>query len=117
MARLAGENRSRLLLPREAVEDYFGPDNPVQFIDAFVDDLDLEGAGRSACAPEGTGRVGVRSGRLPEALNLWVPKPLHHFRRDVARSLDVVIARRPALYTDCREPDVLLRNYERGVCL
>ena len=33
-----------LLLP-EAVEDYVGANNPVRFIDAFVDGLDLQMAG------------------------------------------------------------------------
>jgi hypothetical protein len=33
-----------LLLP-ETVDDYIGPDNPVRFIDAFVDGLDPAAAG------------------------------------------------------------------------
>ena len=33
-----------MLLP-EAVDDYVGADNPVRFIDAFVDGLDLTAAG------------------------------------------------------------------------
>jgi hypothetical protein len=32
---------SRLLLLPETVDDYVGADNPVRFIDAFVDQLDL----------------------------------------------------------------------------
>jgi len=34
-----------LLLPREAVDDYVGPDNPVRFIETFVGGLDLQAAG------------------------------------------------------------------------
>jgi transposase len=32
-----GYDRSQTLLLPEAVDDYVGPDNPVRFIDAFVD--------------------------------------------------------------------------------
>ena len=45
MAHITGEDRSQLLLLPDAVDDYVGPDNPVRFIDAFVDGLDLEAAG------------------------------------------------------------------------
>lgn len=46
-----------LLLP-EAVEDYVGPDNPVRFIEAFVDGLDLEAARFVRVAAKETGRPG-----------------------------------------------------------
>ena len=45
MAHVAGHDRSQLLLLPEAVDDYVGPDNPVRFIEAFVDELDLAAAG------------------------------------------------------------------------
>jgi transposase len=45
MAHLSGHDRSQLLLLPEAVDDYVGPDNPVRFIEAFVDELDLAAAG------------------------------------------------------------------------
>jgi transposase len=38
------DRQQRLFLP-ECIEDYVGPDNPVRFIDAFVELLDLRGAG------------------------------------------------------------------------
>mgnify|MGYP003143592632 CR=1 FL=1 len=41
----SGTDRSQLLLLPEAVDDYVGPDNPVRFIEAFVDGLDLQVAG------------------------------------------------------------------------
>jgi transposase len=44
MTHLSGHDRSQLLLLPEAVDDYVGPDNPVRFIDAFVDGLDLAAA-------------------------------------------------------------------------
>ncbi|SEO19299.1 Transposase domain, partial [Rhizobium tibeticum] len=46
-----------LLLP-EAVDDYVGPDNPVRFIEAFVDGLDLQAAGFVRVAAKETGRPG-----------------------------------------------------------
>ena len=39
MTHITGEGRSQL--QPEAAEDYAGPDNPVRFIDALVDGLDL----------------------------------------------------------------------------
>jgi len=38
------------------VDDYVGPENPVRFIDAFVDGLDLAAAGFARVAPSATGR-------------------------------------------------------------
>ncbi len=47
MTHIPGIDRSQVLLPPEAVDDYVGPDNPVRFIDAFVDGLDLAAARNS----------------------------------------------------------------------
>jgi transposase len=46
-----------LLLP-EVVDDYVGPDNPVRFIEAFIDGLDLQACGFSRVTPNVTGRPG-----------------------------------------------------------
>lgn len=45
MAHISGDDRSQQLLLPDAVDDWVGADNPVRFIDAFVDGLDLERAG------------------------------------------------------------------------
>ena len=58
MAHLSGHDRSQLLLLPEVVDDYVGPDNPVRFIEAFVDELDLSGAGFARVVPKATGRPG-----------------------------------------------------------
>ena len=58
MAYLAGSNRSQLLLLPETVDDYVGPDNPVRFIEAFVDQLDLRTAGFVRVQAKATGRPG-----------------------------------------------------------
>src|ERR1700745_3887845 len=56
MAYITGHDRSQLLLLPEAVDDYVGTDNPVRFIDAFVDGLDLAAAGVGRGEPKVTGR-------------------------------------------------------------
>ena len=56
MTYITGHDRSQLLLLPEAVDDYVGSDNPVLFIDAFVDGLDLAAAGFGRVEPKVTGR-------------------------------------------------------------
>ena len=58
MAHISGHDRSQTLLLPEAVEDYVGSDNPVRFIDAFVDGLDLTAAGFACVTAKATGRPG-----------------------------------------------------------
>ena len=70
MAHITGTDRAQALLLPDTVDDYVGPDNPVRFIDAFVDSLDLAGAGFERAEPKETGRPGVRSLRLAEAVHL-----------------------------------------------
>ena len=45
MAHITGHDRSQTLLLPESLDDYVGPENPVRFIEAFVDGLDLAEAG------------------------------------------------------------------------
>ncbi len=58
MAYIEGHARDRALLLPASVEDYVAADNPVRFIDAFVDDLDLGDAGFQRARPKATGRPG-----------------------------------------------------------
>jgi transposase len=58
MMHLSGHDRSQILLLPEVVDDYVGADNPVRFIDAFVDGLDLAAALFSRVEPKVTGRLG-----------------------------------------------------------
>ena len=51
MGHIFGADRSQLLLLPAAVDDDVGPDNPVRFIDAFVDSLDLEETGFQRVRP------------------------------------------------------------------
>jgi transposase len=77
MAHISGFERSQLLLLPEAVDDYVGPDNPVRFIDAFVDGLDLVEAGFARVQSEATGRPGYSPGDL---LKLYIYGYLNRVR-------------------------------------
>jgi transposase len=56
MTHILGHDRSQLLLLPEAVGDYVGADNPVRFIEALVDGLDLAAFGFIGTVPKATGR-------------------------------------------------------------
>ena len=58
MTHIAGHDRSQTLLLPESLDEYVGQDNPVRFIDAFVDGLDLAAAGFARVKPKRTGRPG-----------------------------------------------------------
>src|SRR3954464_362616 len=58
MTHIPGHDRSQLLLLPEAVDDYVAADNPVRFIEAFVDGLDLGALGFIGTVPKVTGRPG-----------------------------------------------------------
>ena len=55
MSHITGHDRSQTLFLPESVDDYVGPENPVRFIDAFVDGLDLTLAGFTAWCRSGPG--------------------------------------------------------------
>lgn len=77
MTHIPGFERSQLLLLPEAVDDYVGPDNPVRFIDAFVDGLDLAKAGFKRVKAKATGRPGYAPSDL---LKLYVYGYLNRVR-------------------------------------
>lgn len=55
---IKGDSREQALLLPEQLEDYVAADNPVRFIDAFVDRLDPMDCGFERCEPKATGRPG-----------------------------------------------------------
>jgi hypothetical protein len=61
MPHITGHDRSQALLLPESLDDYVGTDNPVRFIEAFVDGLDLASAGfaRGFCCKRHWGLFGV----------------------------------------------------------
>src|SRR5580693_2297066 len=77
MTHIAGFGRDQLLLLPEAVDDYVGGDNPVRFIEAFVDGLDLTAAGFTRVAAKATGRPGYAPADL---LKLYVYGYLNRVR-------------------------------------
>ena len=58
MTHITGHDRSQTLLLPESLDDYVGRENPVRFIEAFVDGLDLAAAGFARVQPKATGRPG-----------------------------------------------------------
>jgi transposase/IS5 family transposase len=58
MAHLTGHDRSQTLLLPESLDDYVAAENPVRFIEAFVDSLDLAAAGFARVQSKATGRPG-----------------------------------------------------------
>ena len=77
MTHIAGLERDQLLLLPEAVDDYVGSDNPVRFIDAFVDGLDLTAAGFLRVEAKAMGRPGYAPGDL---LKLYIYGYLNRVR-------------------------------------
>ena len=77
MTYIAGLERDQLLLLPEAVDDYVGSDNPVRFIDAFVDGLDLTAAGFLRVEAKAMGLPGYAPGDL---LKLYIYGYLNRVR-------------------------------------
>lgn len=57
MNHITGSAREQITLFPEAIEDYIAEDNPVRFLDAFVDGLDTVGLGFQHATLENTGRL------------------------------------------------------------
>src|SRR5882757_4374182 len=77
MTHILGHDRCQMLLLPEAVDDYVGADNPVRFIDAFVDGLDLATLGFIGTVPKATGRPGYAPADL---LKLYIYGYLNRVR-------------------------------------
>lgn len=58
MGYISGESREQITLFPEVVDDYISAENPVRFIEAFVDGLDMVGLGFEKPAPNEMGRPG-----------------------------------------------------------
>src|ERR1700704_6290471 len=84
MTHILGHDRSQLLLVPEAVDDYVGAENPVRFIDAFVDGLDLVALGFIGTVPKAAGRPGYAPADL---LKLYIYGYLNRVRS--SRRLEV----------------------------
>jgi transposase len=61
---IEGTDRQQAWLLPERLEDYVSADNPVRFLDAFVDSLDLAALGFQRATPNDTGRPPYQPGDL-----------------------------------------------------
>ena len=77
MTHIAGHDRSQTLLLPESLDDYVDLENPVRFIEAFVDGLDLTAAGFIRVAAKRTGRPGYAPADL---LKLYIYGYLNRVR-------------------------------------
>ncbi len=93
MAYIQGHARDQMLLLPASIEDYVAADNAVRFIEAFVDELDLGGAGFMRSRPKATGRPGYDPGDL---LKLYLYGYLNRVRSsrrleaEASRNLEVL---------------------------
>ena len=93
MDHIQGTDRDQPTLFPEALDDYIAQDNPVRFIDAFVDSLDLQGLGFTHALPAETGRPPYHPGTL---LKLYVYGYLNRIRssrlleKEAGRNLELV---------------------------
>src|ERR1700688_3121199 len=84
MTHISGSDRSQLLLLPEAIDDYVSAHNPVRFIEAFIDGVDLTSAGFERVEAKATGRPGYAPGDL---LKLYIYGYLNRVRS--SRRLEV----------------------------
>src|SRR5712692_714791 len=77
MTHITGHDRRQTLLLPESLDDYIGPENPVRFIEAFVDGLDLAAAGFARVQSKETGRPGYAPADL---LKLYIYGYLNRVR-------------------------------------
>ena len=77
MGHIQGVNRHDVIVFPERLGDYIAEDNPVRFIDAFVDELDLVACGFQRTVPAATGRPGYAHGDL---LKLYLSGYLYRLR-------------------------------------
>jgi transposase len=77
MGYIEGTPREQHLLFPDVIEEYITEDNPVRFIDAFVDHLDLDEAGFTRSQPASTGRPAYDPGDL---LKLYIYGYLNRIR-------------------------------------
>ena len=91
---IQGCDRNQTLLLPNSVDDYIGPDNPIRFVDAFVGQLDMQGAGFFRVEPNETGRPGYHPADL---LKLYIYGYLNRVRSSIT-----LLSRIINLLRECR---------------
>lgn len=93
MAYVQGVSRNQVVMFPESLDEYISDDNPVRFIDAFVDGLDLQVLGFKRAVPEERGRPPYDPGDL---LKLYMYGYLNRVRssrrleREAERNVEVM---------------------------
>lgn len=93
MGYIEGEDRNQMVMFPETLDDYIGEDNPVRFIAAFVDSLDLQGLGFQRAVPKERGRNPYHPGML---LSLYIYGYLNRIRssrkleRETGRNVELM---------------------------
>ena len=93
MKYIQGTPREQAILFPETINEYVDDDNPVRFIDAFVEQLDLQAAGFQRTLPSETGRPLYAPGDL---LKLYIYGYLNRIRssrkleQEAARNVEVM---------------------------
>jgi transposase len=93
MGYIEGEDRKQMVMFPETLDDYIGEDNPVRFIAAFVESLDLKKLGFQRAVPNQRGRNPYHPGML---LSLYVYGYLNRIRssrkleRETGRNLELM---------------------------
>ena len=93
MGFVQGVHRDQTVMFPESLDEYIADDNPVRFIDAFVDGLDLEALGFERAVPMERGRPPYHPGDL---LKLYVYGYLNRVRtsrrleREAQRNVEVM---------------------------
>src|SRR6185503_6092649 len=77
MGHIEGCSRNQMTLLPESIDDYIAQDNPVRFVDAFIDQLPLLELGFAKAEPAATGRPPYHPGTL---LKLYVYGYLNRIR-------------------------------------
>jgi transposase len=77
MDHIHGLNREQIILFPEALDDYISQNNPVRFIDAFAESIDLSSPGFQRVIPADTGRPPYHPGDL---LRLYIYGYLNRVR-------------------------------------
>jgi transposase len=70
-----GLSRKQTFLLPKTIEEYVQTDNPVRFIDAYVNTLDMEKLGFTHSTPQDLGRPSYNPKDLLQTLPLRRPKP------------------------------------------
>jgi transposase len=93
MQHIQGGDRNQTLLLPVAVDDYVGRENPVRFIEAFVDQCDLQAAGFRRVQPKDTGRPSYDPADLLKLYIYGYVNRVRSSRRleaETARNLEVI---------------------------